>query len=711
MPPYISIFLHAKVVAYRCALMASTILLGSILEQSPALGCDSSEDGDSCVCHSHDHHGNSKADSRAGHHDHLPHSEHSVSFVSRPHVAATTHSARFKFAVVGDTQNSEFGGRSNILTRLVESINAHDVDYVLFPGDLVGDTGVSGWQAWAERTSAFGTNSAGVDKRLMNPGNHDRGAGGDFAAWQSTFDWLPDSQIVGGQQGIDQVDYYVDHENVRFVSISTDAPSQIYNGRVVNQAPPALDWMREVMQDVDSRNSDADSSNDIDHVFTFSHRPVTTQFESPTGGTNGAFWESMTGLDPLSGNHAATAFLPGHWHMYQPSRPDPRVDTMEIISGTGGGGLEGQAHRNRHGYSIITVDGSTVTSDFYGDFNQSSDNWDFELLDSFVITQPGGAGAGELAFYDFESGASTVDSSASSLSKSHALNYHGVAQVVNQAPRGDVLLLTGDGTSYVDAKNIGDNNLAVLGDLSISLSARVDSLGVGNGDNTLVAFGSAHGSANGSLNSQESANYAYKLAMTMAGNLQFSWQHDDAEWEVITSTEIVADPFAWHDYEVRRDSDSMGVAFFVDGAQLGDALEFDSLPTGGGSGSLFIGADAGGALDFHGWIDAVRISSESVSVVPIILGDFDGNGSVDSNDWLIFAAGIGTDSPGATDIDGDGVNGFLDFLMFQEIFAEHNGPEALRALVQEVPEPTSLTLATTLTFLLVFRPVTYMRAG
>ena len=52
---------------------------------------------------------------------------------------------------------------------------------------------------------------------------------------------------------------------------------------------------------------------------------------------------------------------------------------MEIISGTGGGGLEGQAHRNRHGYSIITVDGGDVTSQFYGDTNQGSDNWKFSI--------------------------------------------------------------------------------------------------------------------------------------------------------------------------------------------------------------------------------------------------------------------------------------------------------------------------------------------
>ena len=111
-------------------------------------------------------------------------------------------------------------------------------------------------------------------------------------------------QTLSGQSGIDQVDYFVDEGNVRFVSISSDAPGSIYNGRVVNEAPPALDWMREVMKDVDTRNADTDPNNNIDHVFTFSHRAMTTQNESPTGGTNGAWWESMTGQDAASGNHA-----------------------------------------------------------------------------------------------------------------------------------------------------------------------------------------------------------------------------------------------------------------------------------------------------------------------------------------------------------------------------------------------------------------------
>lgn len=600
-----------------------------------------------------------------------------------------------RFAVIGDTQGGEFGGHSNILSRLSESVAAHDVDYVLFPGDLVADTGSSGWSAWKSRTSVLGTNSLGRDRRLMTPGNHDRGSGGTYASWQQTFDWLPNSQSLNGQQGIDQVDYYLDHENVRFVSISTDAPGDIYNGRQVNHAPPGLDWLREVFLDVDARNADADPENDIDHVFTFSHRAVTTQLESPTGGTDGAWWQSMTGQDSQGGNHAATAFLAGHWHMYQPSRPDPNVDTMEIISGTGGGGLEAATHRNWHGYSVITVEGGSVTSEFYGDANQSSDSWNFELLDQLTIADAGGLPTGELAFYGFPSRLPIADTSSSSLSKHHPLSFQGSAASSFDPLRGDVLRVLGDGNSYADAKNVGDNNLAVLGDLTIAFAAKAATLDSTAGDNTLLAFGGAHGSANGSLNNQESANHAYKVALTAAGNLQIAWQHDDASWETITSNDSIADPLVWHDYEIRRDADSLGVAFFVDGNQLGQTLPIENLPTGGGSGSLYLGAGVGGALDFDGWMDDVRLANDPVTLTPIILGDFDSSGTIDGADWALFADGLGTSGSSPTDLDGDGVTGYLDFLAFQQIYDQHHGAGALLRLPSQIPEPCTALLGMT----------------
>lgn len=580
----------------------------------------------------------------------------------------------FTFAVVGDTQGGEFGG--GVLDEITRDIHALNPDYVLFPGDLVGDSGLVGWRAWEDATSILG------DRRLMTPGNHDRGSNSTFNNWQSTFDWLPDSQLLGGQRGINQVDYYVDHENVRFVSISTDLPGQIFGGGT----PSSFEWFQQVMADVDVRNSDADPSNDIDHVFPFSHRPVTTQNESNTGGTSGAWWRSMTGQDGVT--HATSAaFLPGHWHMYQPSRPDANVDTMEIISGTGGGGLEGAAARNQHGFSLITVDGSNVTSSFYGDQNGSAGGWNFtNVLDSFEIRRAGGLPQGELALYQFERRDAGADTSMSPLSKSHRLNFNGSSRWEADATRGDVLRVEGNG--YADAKNIGDNNLAVLHDLAVSFAAKATML---DGQNTLLAFGGADGALNGSLANQESANHAYRLSITEVGQLQFSWQYDDGIWQSVNSTAAVDDPTVWHEYEFQRDGDSRGVAFFVDGKQLGQVLEFDHLPSGSGSGSLFIGAGVGGVSAFDGWIDDLRIDSDSITLIPMIVGDFNADGVIDGADWQLFADALGSSGVGATDLNGDGFTNHPDFLMFQSLYENRNGEGSFAKMLSSIPEPATFS--------------------
>ena len=70
-----------------------------------------------------------------------------------------------------------------------------------------------------------------------------------------------------------------------------------------------------------------------------------------------------------------------------------------------------------------------------------------------------------------------------------------------------------------------------------------------------------------------------------------------------------------------RNADTKRVRFVVDGNQLGEILEFNNLPTGGGAGSLYLGAlpntefqNTGGIATFIGRMDDVFISSEGVAV-------------------------------------------------------------------------------------------------
>ncbi|MCZ6633184.1 MAG: hypothetical protein O7G87_07245, partial [bacterium] len=58
-----------------------------------------------------------------------------------------------------------------------------------------------------------------------------------------------------------------------------------------------------------------------------------------------------------------------------------------------------------------------------------------------------------------------------------------------------------------------------------------------------------------------------------------------------------------------------------------------------------------------------------VRIAPPLTGDFDNNGSVDFQDFLLFASAFGkTDSK--FDLDGDGAVAFPDFLIFATAFGQ-----------------------------------------
>ena len=65
---------------------------------------------------------------------------------------------------------------------------------------------------------------------------------------------------------------------------------------------------------------------------------------------------------------------------------------------------------------FITVDGGDVTTEYYGDPDGSANGWSYQLVDTTQLITAGQVPRGEQAFYQFESGATTQDSSTSQLS-------------------------------------------------------------------------------------------------------------------------------------------------------------------------------------------------------------------------------------------------------------------------------------------------------
>ena len=90
---------------------------------------------------------------------------------------------------------------------------------------------------------------------------------------------------------------------------------------------------------------------------------------------------------------------------------------------------------------------------------------------------------------------------------------------------------------------------------------------------------------------------------------------------------------------------------------------------------------------------SLLITADDVVNTSTLIGDFDDDGDLDGDDWLIFVAQLGSDTPGNTDLTGDGVNNHADFLSFKKIFEDHNGLGSFEALHANVPEPTCCCLA------------------
>ncbi len=600
-------------------------------------------------------------------------------------VQASSTPGSFTFALVADTQGNP--GTAGILSQLSADINSRMPDFTVFPGDLVGTGTVATYAEWNTATGVLGND------RYMVPGNHDLpGRPATNSDWQTAFNWLPDSQTVPNVTtsdpndtitGVDKMDYYFDMGNSRFISVTSDRdalPGE--SGDVFGGVPRAIDWFQSVMS--------MPSTQAMDHIFVFTHHSVTTQPSDALGGVNGDWWKTVSGQNPDLNIPAATALMSGHWHMYQPSRPDPLSDTLEFIHGTGGGSLEGAPQHAIHGFSLITVDGLNVTSQFYGDADGASGGWQFDdLLDEFVITSATGAPKGELAFYEFLPRAGNLDSSTSPASKQHQLNFTGATTTEDHPERQDVLRLTG---GFADAKATGESNLGVVGDLTISLHAKPISLGSGI-DNMLVAFGDADDSLDFATTQMEAANYAYQLSYMDDGRLRLAWEYDVQILEEVFSSVPVANPTDWHQIEVQRDADNQTVAFYVDGQLLGAPVPFDNNATGAGAGSFYLGALPDGASNFFGWIDDVSISNSSVDV---LFGDLDQDGDIDLADWHVFQNAFQIPLTGTSadyllgDLDLSGTRGLTDANEFRKAFERANGISVQQAIaLAAIPEPSS----------------------
>ena len=565
---------------------------------------------------------------------------------------------QFRFGVVGDTQGLGY------VEQLITDMNRHDPAAVIFPGDLVGTGSASSWGEWNRLTSHF---VGGENRRLMVPGNHDLPVGGD-ALWQQTFSWLPSSPTIGGQRGIDQMDYFYDIGNTRFISITTDSQQHGAGG-----PPAALPWLEQVLQDPGTQAKD--------HVFVFSHHPITFNNYDRTGGTEGAWWQTMAAAENVRG-----VFV-GHWHQYQPSQPDPHHGAWEVIAGTGNRGFSGHPWQNEVGFSLVEVNGPRAVLKFYGDADDDG-SYD-DLLDQFTMADVRPGPAGVVAHYDFEDRGANRDSALSDLGKVNHGAYYGNAATV-PGVTGQALRVDGQG-DYADGRGIGDYVLAILGDLTVSLDARFEQLQSGSGQNTLVSYTA---DVAGYTDREEAVNQPYNFRIRDDRHLEVFWERGNNQKETFVST--VPAPITagdWHEYRFTRDATAGTVQFYIDGQPLGTSLAFDpntQLPTGGAQGILRMGINYDrdhsprltGAFD--GWIDNVSVWNQVTldSYEGPAPGDLNRDGRLDETDIDWFIQGWMEVTAEDTlsvrwskgDLDLDGASTLYDLVSFQRTLAQAGIP-------------------------------------
>lgn len=223
------------------------------------------------------------------------------------------------------------------------------------------------------------------------------------------------------------------------------------------------------------------------------------------------------------------------------------------------------------------------------------------------------------------------------------------------------------GQGFADAVGIGDYDLALVGDLGLSLMVRLDPDHRGQ-VSTLVEYSAATGHP--SVDS-EAVNTLYSLRLLADRRLELRWEHDDGKAVSVSSTEPLRLSDRWQRITCSRSAWRRRVRFFVNGFQLGKDRRFDRSPTGGGAGFLHIGRSADGSAPFVGQIDEVSIFDrvlgprvpEGIPEPP----DPTGDGRLDEADFKRLARELGSgkaDRKGealSSDADGDGDVDLQDF--------------------------------------------------
>jgi hypothetical protein len=288
----------------------------------------------------------------------------------------------WRFIVTCDSRGTDNGINQVILGELVSEIIKLEVDFVLFPGDLVYGYSAAGPRQFESQLRTWVSAMEPVyNARIavyVTRGNHELGdvwglypdAGADpndnyMRRWLNVFgsDFNPEQKLPdNGPAGEQYMTYSVTHKNAFIACLDQYGGVRHEFVHKVNQA-----WLDTQL-----------AANTKPHIFVAGHEPAFQALHLDCLGDHpadrDAFWASLK-------NAGARTYLCGHDHFYDHARVDdgdgdPSNDLHQYIVGTAGATLytwsppydgnntnysvEQLYHARRYGYVLVEIDGLDV---------------------------------------------------------------------------------------------------------------------------------------------------------------------------------------------------------------------------------------------------------------------------------------------------------------------------------------------------------------
>jgi len=329
----------------------------------------------------------------------------------------------WKFIVTCDSRGSSGGINSVILSELAAEIVSQNVDFILFPGDLVNGIGCTPSQFEGQLRNWLETMKPVYDANIavyVCRGNHELGdvwshypdpgtepdPNDNFShRWLNVFgsDSEPNQKMPdNGPAGEEYMTYSVIHKNAFIVSLDQYAGTRHDFAHKVNQT-----WLDAQL-----------AENTKAHIFITGHEPAFRAHHNDCldyfPANRDLFWASLR-------NARARVYLTGHDHFYDHARVDegdgdPNNDIHQYIIGTAGAPLytwsppydgnnsyytvEQVHYAKRYGYVVVEVNDLEVTLTWterhtndlgVAGMYQAQEVWNYTTVPRPIVLSPNGS--------------------------------------------------------------------------------------------------------------------------------------------------------------------------------------------------------------------------------------------------------------------------------------------------------------------------------